>query len=291
MDKSLSIVLSPEVKNYRKVAQSHWGLTDDQMKGKHVHHHPPVSDGGRNVPEHLYVCSPSMHSHGWHNGEYFIEQANIGAAKGARKGGLSVPLEARVRGGLTQGYRSLEEGTGLFAPGSVTKETCAEGGRIGGRKNVENKTGWYSLSPEQRLENSRKGGRKSGRKSVENKTGLHSLSPEQFLEGSRLGGMRVQELYPNLSKSIGEAHVKNKTGLFSPEYESVMLEWRRKGNRAASKKLSLPVICLETGKVYASCHEASRETGISNCNIGRAAQGKRKTAGKLHWAYVDSCNG
>ena len=258
MEKCLSIVLSSDAKNYRKVAQVHWGLTDEQMKGKHVHHHPAVSEGGRNVPEHLYVCSPSMHAHGWHSGEYFIEQAAIGAAKGARKGGLAVPHEARVRGGMTQGHKSLEEGTGLFAPGSVTKESCAEGGRVSGRKNVENKTGWYSLSPEQCLKN------------------------------SRLGGVRVQELYPNLSKSIGEAHVKNKTGLFSPEHESAMLEWRRKGNRAASKKRSLPVMCVETGKVYASCHEASRETGISNCNIGRVAQGKRETAGKLHWQYVEN---
>ena len=137
MEKCLSIVLSSDVKNYRKVAQVHWGLTDAQMKGKHVHHHPAVSEGGRNVPEHLYVCSPSMHAHGWHNGEYFIEQAAIGAAKGARKGGLAVPHEARVRGGMTQGHKSLEEGTGLFAPGSVTKESCAEGGRVGGKKRAE----------------------------------------------------------------------------------------------------------------------------------------------------------
>ena len=88
MEKCLSIVLSSDVKNYRKVAQVHWGLTDAQMKGKHVHHHPAVSEGGRNVPEHLYVCSPSMHAHGWHSGEYFIEQAAAGAAKGAAKGGL-----------------------------------------------------------------------------------------------------------------------------------------------------------------------------------------------------------
>jgi hypothetical protein len=178
MERSLSIVLSPDVSNYRKVAQVHWGLTDAQMKGKHVHHHPAVGEGGRNVPEHLYVCSPSMHSHGWHN-----------------------------------------------------------------------------------------------------------------LENSRKGGIRVQELYPNLSKSIGEAHVRNETGMFSSEHENVMLEWRRKGNRAASKKLSLPIMCVETGEVYASCHEASRETGISNCNIGRAAQGKRKTAGKLHWQYVENSDG
>ena len=75
MEKSLSIVLSPEVSDYRKVAQKNWGLTDEQMKGKHVHHHPPRSEGGRNIPEHLYVCSLSMHAFGWHDVAYFIEHA------------------------------------------------------------------------------------------------------------------------------------------------------------------------------------------------------------------------
>ena len=72
MDKNLSIVLSPAKHNYRKVAQKNWGLTDVQMKGMHVHHHPAVQQGGRNIPEHLYVCSPEMHQHGWHNDEFFV---------------------------------------------------------------------------------------------------------------------------------------------------------------------------------------------------------------------------
>jgi hypothetical protein len=57
------------------------------MKGKHVHHHPPVSEGGRNIPEHLYVCSPSIHTHGWHNGDYFIEQATIAGEEHGHLGG------------------------------------------------------------------------------------------------------------------------------------------------------------------------------------------------------------
>jgi hypothetical protein len=87
MEKTVSIVLSPHIKNHRKVAQAHWGLTDEEMNGMHVHHHPAVSEGGRNVPEHLYVCSPSMHSHGWHNGGYFIQQATEAGIKYGREGG------------------------------------------------------------------------------------------------------------------------------------------------------------------------------------------------------------
>jgi hypothetical protein len=64
----VSLVLSREASNYRKVAQEHWGLTDEQMIGMHVHHEPPRSRGGRNIPEHLYVCSVSVHYLGWHKG-------------------------------------------------------------------------------------------------------------------------------------------------------------------------------------------------------------------------------
>jgi hypothetical protein len=61
MDKSVSIVLSREVKNYRKLAQVHWNLSDEQMEGMHVHHNPPQHMGGRNIPEHLYVYSAENH--------------------------------------------------------------------------------------------------------------------------------------------------------------------------------------------------------------------------------------
>jgi len=80
-----AIVLVQETKNYRKLAQQHWGLTDEQMKGMHVHHCPERCNGGRNIPEHLYVCSPSVHAHCWHNGDWFVEKAAIGGSLGKRK--------------------------------------------------------------------------------------------------------------------------------------------------------------------------------------------------------------
>jgi hypothetical protein len=89
MDKNLSIVLSPNKRNYREVARNHWGLTLEQMKGMHVHHHPAVSCGGRNIPEHLFVCSPSMHQHGWHNDEFFVLMA--GTTSGNKYGERGKP--------------------------------------------------------------------------------------------------------------------------------------------------------------------------------------------------------
>jgi hypothetical protein len=41
--------------HYREIARQNWGLTEEQMKGMHVHHRIPVSKGGTNAPENLYV--------------------------------------------------------------------------------------------------------------------------------------------------------------------------------------------------------------------------------------------
>lgn len=43
------------------------------------------------------------------------------------------------------------------------------------------------------------------------------------------------------------------------------------------------IYCEETGKVYKSSIEASKDTGIEASNIRRAVQGKRATAGGVHW--------
>lgn len=87
MEKSVSLTYFPPSKNYRKIAQIHWGLTDEQMEGLHVHHEPPVCEGGRNIPEHLYVCSPSIHRWGWHDGKEWIEYASRGGKKGGKVSG------------------------------------------------------------------------------------------------------------------------------------------------------------------------------------------------------------
>ena len=47
------------------------------------------------------------------------------------------------------------------------------------------------------------------------------------------------------------------------------------------------VRCLETNKTYNSLHEASRELNINvNC-IMYVCKGKQKTAGNLHWEYIE----
>ena len=40
-------------------------------------------------------------------------------------------------------------------------------------------------------------------------------------------------------------------------------------------------------KIYNSALEASKETGVSNANIGSVCKGKRKTAGNYYWKFID----
>jgi hypothetical protein len=83
MDREVSIVLSVEKRNYRKVAQEWYGLTDEQMIGMDVHHNPAVSDGGRNIPEHLFVYHNTLHS-AVHNDD-FVLWSRYGSAKAHEK--------------------------------------------------------------------------------------------------------------------------------------------------------------------------------------------------------------
>lgn len=64
-------------------------------------------------------------------------------------------------------------------------------------------------------------------------------------------------------------------------YPSAMAE-RVKGNCRAGKQ----VRCVETGIIYKSMLEASRQTGINNACISHSLNGWAKTAGGFHWEYI-----
>lgn len=49
---------------------------------------------------------------------------------------------------------------------------------------------------------------------------------------------------------------------------------------------SRKVICIETGEVYNSIHQAEKKTGISHSTISNCCNGKGKTAGGFHWEFI-----
>jgi hypothetical protein len=125
METSLSIV-KLETRPYRTVAQENWGLTNEQMEGCHVHHRVPRSEGGTNDPSNLFVCSPSMHRWGWHNGEVFVEwgaKANEGRDPHEHS-------ETSRRAAL----KTMELGVGLFGRDSEKrKRDASKAASIGGK--------------------------------------------------------------------------------------------------------------------------------------------------------------
>lgn len=64
------------------------------------------------------------------------------------------------------------------------------------------------------------------------------------------------------------------------------LEWcTQKYNQEYSS--GKKILCVETNIIYPSSMEAQRQTGISQSNIISCCKGKYKSAGKLHWKYVN----
>ena len=59
------------------------------------------------------------------------------------------------------------------------------------------------------------------------------------------------------------------------------------GDNGGSEKQRKKVLCVETGVIYESIKEASRQTGIDNSGISKVCRGVRKTAGGYHWQYID----
>lgn len=55
-----------------------------------------------------------------------------------------------------------------------------------------------------------------------------------------------------------------------------------------AKSLSKPIVCVETGKVYASAQDASKELGIQYSNISRCLHGRSHTCGGYHWRWYDA---
>lgn len=129
MHKSVSIVLVDK-RSYRKIAQDNWGLTDEQMKGKHVHHRIAVSKGGTNDPSNLYVCSEWFHKNIWHAEDGFNSLIPY-AVEGGRKGGKAANI----------GPLSYEKKFGIFG---LSPEDKKKAEIKGGESTFEKKVGCHA---------------------------------------------------------------------------------------------------------------------------------------------------
>lgn len=90
------------------------------------------------------------------------------------------------------------------------------------------------------------------------------------------------------SKDLRQKKSIRFSGANNPMFGTKMSpEHKRKLQEACVKATSKPVLCIETGIVYASSAEAQRQTGIHAGTIGNVCRGnpKYKTAGGYHWEF------
>ena len=164
MEKHLSIV-KLETRPHRIVAQENWGLTDEQMEGKEVHHRVAQSAGGTNDPSNLFVCSPSMHRWGWHNGDKgFGEWAHQGGAamKAKNLGWAFVPKETLIENGRKTSKKLMSEKRGIHGASQEqrsawNKENGAKGCHAAGRSTFEKGVGLFAMSDEAKDARNKKG--------------------------------------------------------------------------------------------------------------------------------------
>jgi len=164
VEKHLSIV-KLETRPHRVVAQENWGLTDEQMKGMEVHHQVPVSEGGTNDPSNLFVCSPSMHRWGWHDGDRgFGEWAHQGGAAMRAKnlGWAFVPKETLIENGRKTSKKLMSEKRGIHGASheqrsAWNKENGAKGCHAAGRSTFEKGVGLFAMSDEAKDARNKKG--------------------------------------------------------------------------------------------------------------------------------------
>lgn len=116
---------------------------------------------------------------------------------------------------------------------------------------------------------------------------IHRLVAENFINNplmletvDHLDGNKLNNRVDNLqwlsnSDNVSKFHREQKTE-----------EWKEHNKKVMKEKYGKPVICVETGIIYASCKEADRLLGFSKESVRKVATGKHKQTHGLHFEYL-----
>lgn len=109
-----------------------------------------------------------------------------------------------------------------------------------------------------------------------------------------------QHKYVHVHRLVAEAFIPNPNGYTDVDHidgnklnnNADNLQWLSRGDnirKAGSARLkgAKPVICVETGKVYKSVHQASKELHIAVATISAIAKGEYPSYHKLHFKYYN----
>lgn len=105
---------------------------------------------------------------------------------------------------------------------------------------------------------------------------VQECAKERHLEGTHISKVCKQK----------QKHTKGNVFRYKEDFEKMSEEEVKKVFYEMVKKERKRVRCLESGVIFNGVKDCSKKTGIRCCGISKACSGKRKTAGGLHFEYI-----
>ena len=90
----------------------------------------------------------------------------------------------------------------------------------------------------------------------------------------------------SLNPAYRQDHSGERGGMYGKHHTEEAKELNRQAHLGLNNKMSKPVVCIETGEIFASQGEVKRKTGISDTSVNKCLKGVKKTAGGYHWRYA-----
>ena len=113
---------------------------------------------------------------------------------------------------------------------------------------------------------------------------------------SEITRKRISEANKGKHNSLNTEFKKGHITIITEEIKQKISE-KNKGKHASVrtefKKGHKPlnvrkVLCIESDVVYDTIKKASEDTNVMACHISQVCNGKRKSAGKLHWKFIEN---
>lgn len=117
----------------------------------------------------------------------------------------------------------------------------------------------------------------------------HPNQKEESIQKMLMGAKKWRENNPELSYNINVKNLQK-----ANEYWKTHPEENKKRREKIIASKSRKIMCINTGVIYPSAAEASRQLGIDASQILKACKEQRKSAGKdennnkLYWRYIDN---
>lgn len=119
---------------------------------------------------------------------------------------------------------------------------------------------------------------------------VHSEESRQKMSTSQTGRKHSEQTKKRMSESAkhSERNKRHLEEMFAAKRERTVTAKEYAHLKSLCEKQKKPVLCVETGVVYESAHDAARKNNTHQSSISLCCRGGTKTHKGLHWKYIES---